>query len=204
MGAVGAGRRPARVRQEYEKRPASPSKSTRSREQTTRTRYFNSAQDDVVRHRRAAIARGSAGAATSKLDLDLTEWLPPSSTSRPSPASASLPVRVPWRERALLAAPCETAAVDFASTAGLVRRSERTGQLQGQAEARAPVPPPSEHLGRFKEIAEFFNRRPPSGMGARFDRSRLRRLVMGFQPFRLGFRGRVGRFDELQVKGCSR
>ena len=76
VGAVGAGRRPARARAKTTEKESWPSRSTKSRGATTRIRCFSIS---VRRPRRStswsATASGSA-AARPRLYLDLADWLP--------------------------------------------------------------------------------------------------------------------------------
>jgi len=138
--------------------------------------------------------------ATSKLYVDLTDWLPTVVDVKTiHPQALKYLCEYPGGSSHYYAAPCETDAVGFAYRKDWFEDPKEKAAFKAKHKRELAVPTTWDE---FKEIAEFFNRPAQKHYGCALLTGRgYDALVMGFQPFLWDFGGSWGDPDSHQVKG---
>ena len=129
--------------------------------------------------------------ATSKLYLDLTDWLPTVVDLKTiHPQALRYLCEYPGGSKHYFAAPCETDAVGFAYRKDWFEDPKEQASFKAKHKHDLAVP---NTWDEFKEIAEFFNRPAAKRYGCALLTGRgYDALVMGFQPFLWDFGGAWG------------
>jgi multiple sugar transport system substrate-binding protein len=138
--------------------------------------------------------------ATSKLYLDLTDWLPTVVDIKTiHPQALRYLCEYPGGSGRYFAAPCETDAVGFAYRQDWFEDPKEQAGFKVKHKRELAVP---NTWDEFKEIAEFFNRPAAKRYGCALLTGRgYDALVMGFQPFLWDFGGAWGDPTSYKVKG---
>jgi multiple sugar transport system substrate-binding protein len=138
--------------------------------------------------------------ATSKLYLDLTDWLPTVVDLKTiHPQALRYLCEYPGGSGHYFAAPCETDAVGFAYRKDWFEDPKEQHAFKAKYKRDLVVP---NTWDEFKDIAEFFNRPAAKRYGCALLTGRgYDALVMGFQPFLWDFGGAWGDPATHKVKG---
>ncbi len=138
--------------------------------------------------------------ATSKLYLDLTDWLPTVLDLKTiHPAALKYLCEYPSGTPHYFAAPCETDAVGFAYRKDWFEDPAEKAAFNKKYKRDLAIP---SNWDEFRDIAEFFNRPKAKRYGSALLTGRgYDALVMGYQPFLWDWGGSWGDSNTFAVKG---